>query len=268
MKANSRVLVALVVIVVLGAAFYKLGVSPKREEASKLDERVEKLQAAVTAQRQAAAAASAAKKTFPEDYHQLVLLGKAVPADDDTASLLVEVTDVAGEAKIDFRDVELDSTGLASAPTPVAAPPSSGQPSVTDVPSESSAAPAVMPATEAAAAVLPLGATVGTAGLGVMPYKLNFAGDFFAIADFMAGLDELVETKNNRVTVDGRLMTIDGFALKPHGRHGFPHLEMSMTVTTYLTPPSQGVTAGATPAAPAAAGSTATPTAATTGTTP
>ena len=264
MKANPRVLIALVVVVVLGAAFYKIAVSPKQQEAAKLDDRIEQLQTAVAEQQQAAATAAEAKKTFPEDYHQLVLLGKAVPAGDDTSSLLVELTDIAGEAKIDFRNLELDSSGVGAAPVPAA--PTTGQPSVTDLPSSSSAVPVSAPATETAASILPLGASVGTAGLGVMPYKLHFAGDFFQIADFMAGIDELVETKNTRVAVDGRLMTIDGFSLKPHPLDGFPSLEMSMIVTTYLTPPTQGVTAGATPGAPAPV--TPTPTAATTGTTP
>ncbi|HKG35441.1 MAG TPA: hypothetical protein VKA89_03270 [Solirubrobacterales bacterium] len=267
MKANTRVIVALVVILAATAAFWKMAVSPKREEASKLDGKVEKLEASVAEQRAAAALAAEAKKTFPEDYQQLVLLGKAVPADDDTASLLVELTRIAGKSKVDFRDLELDASALTSAPPPVAAAPASGQPSVSDVP-EAAPAATVMPATEAAASVLPLGASVGTAGLGVMPYKLNFAGSFFDIADFMAGVDKLVKTEANRVGVNGRLMTIDGFALSPDGRTGYPNLEVSLTVTTYLTPPTQGVTAGATPVAPAAGGATATPAATTTGTTP
>jgi Tfp pilus assembly protein PilO len=263
MKANSRVLVSLVVVLVAAGAFWKMAVSPKREEAGKLDQQVEKLQAAVEEQRAAAALAAEAKKTFPEDYHQLILLGKAVPAGDDTSSLLVELNRIARKTKVDFRDLELEASALTAAPTPVAAAPASGAPSVTDVPSSTNAAPvATVPATEAAASVLPLGASLGTAGLGVMPYKLSFAGSFFDIANFMAGVDNLVKTKTDQVGVDGRLITIDGFALTPNGRSGYPLLEMSMTVTTYLTPPTQGVTAGATPTAPAPA--TATPTATTT----
>ena len=267
MKANSRVIIALVVVVVASVAFWKMAVSPKREEAGKLDQKVAKLEASVAEQRQAAALAAEAKKTFPEDYHQLILLGKAVPADDDTASLLVELTRIAKSSKVDFRDLELDASALTSAPPPVAAAPTSGQPSVSDVPSEAPAA-TVIPATEAAASVLPLGASVGSAGLGVMPYKLSFAGSFFNVADFISGVDKLVKTETGRVGVNGRLMTIDGFALTPDGRTGYPNLEMSLTVTTYLVPPSQGVTAGASPTAPAPAGATATPAATTTGTTP
>ena len=64
-----------------------------------------------------------------------------------------------------------------------------------------------------AASTLPLGAAIGPAGLAVMPYELTFTGDFFRVADFIEGLDSLVETTNAKVGVDGRLITIDGFSL-------------------------------------------------------
>ena len=119
-----------------------------------------------------------------------------------------------------------------------------------------------MPPTEAAASLLPLGATIGPAGLGVMPYDLTFSGNFFHVADFIRGIDSLVHTGKG-VGVDGRLVTLNGFALNAQTPPGFPDLNATFSVTTYLIPPSQGVTAGATPAAPAAA-ATATPTASTT----
>ena len=113
---------------------------------------------------------------------------------------------------------------------------------------------------------MPLGAAIGPAGLAVMPYTLKFTGDFFRVADFIHGLDKLVKTANSKVAVDGRLVTIDGFALGPAQNKTFPQLEASFSVTTYLTPESQGITAGATPVAPS--GSTATPAAAITGAAP
>jgi hypothetical protein len=119
--------------------------------------------------------------------------------------------------------------------------------------------------TEVAASTLPLGAAIGPAGLAVMPYELTFSGDFFHIADFIEGLDALVKSENEKVDVRGRLITINGFSLAP-SQAGFPDLEASFTVTTYLTPPSEGVTAGATPEAPVPA--TSTPAATTTGGTP
>ena len=103
---------------------------------------------------------------------------------------------------------------------------------------------------------MPLGATIGTAGLGVMPYTLTFEGDFFQLADFIHGLDSMVTTTNSNVAVDGRLITIDGFTLKGSDG-GFPKLHATVSVTTYVTPPEQGTTVGATPSGPAEA--TATP---------
>jgi len=65
------------------------------------------------------------------------------------------------------------------------------------------------------------------------------------------------------VDVTGRLITVDGFSLTAAEGESFPRLEASFTVTTYLTPPEEGVTAGATPGAPAS--TEATPAATTTG---
>ena len=111
---------------------------------------------------------------------------------------------------------------------------------------ESVDTPAPAPvATEAAAASLPIGATVGPAGLPVMPYELQFQGDFFQIADFVAGLDKGVSAgKKGEVSVDGRLMTVDGFSLTRDLQKGFPSLLANFAVTTYVTPTEEGLTAG------------------------
>jgi hypothetical protein len=89
-----------------------------------------------------------------------------------------------------------------------------------------------------------------------MPYTLKFDGNFFHMADFIRGLDSMVKTRNEEVKVDGRLITIDGFTLK-ESPLGFPRLEASVEITTYVTPPDVGVAGGATPTGPAPA--TATP---------
>ena len=64
----------------------------------------------------------------------------------------------------------------------------------------------------------------------------------------------------------GILVTIDGLSLSGIDGVGFPYLEGAISVTTYLTPPSQEITGGATPTEPAPAA--ATPVATTTGGTP
>lgn len=232
LKSSNALIVGMLVIVGLAVAFWMLALSPKREEATKLSEQVEQLEASLAQHRQEATSAEEAREEFPANYRQLVVLGKAVPGDDDTASLLVEVNRIAGQAGVEFRDLELTAEGGEAEASPL---PSTGTP---------------VSATEAEASLLPLGAKIGPAGLGVMPYTLVFDGGFFEVADFIAGIDGMVKAKSEDVTVDGRLVTLDGFSLVADPNEGFPQLDATFAVTTYLTPPSQGVTAGATEAAP------------------
>jgi len=101
-----------------------------------------------------------------------------------------------------------------------------------------------------------------------MPYELQFSGTFFQIANFLAGLDRLVKTENQNVAVDGRLITVDGFSFSQNTATGFPALQADLYVTTYVTPAGQGLTGGASPAAPAPIGTAdATTTSTTTSTT-
>jgi Tfp pilus assembly protein PilO len=80
-----------------------------------------------------------------------------------------------------------------------------------------------------------------------MPYQLEFRGTFSQMADFIEGLDALVKTHNAAVDVTGRLITISGFKLAPDQSVGYPLLEASFGVTTYVLPPEESPTAGATP---------------------
>lgn len=258
MKSSNGAIVAMLAIVALAAAFWVLALSPKREEAKKLGAQVEEAKASLAQHQAEAAQALEARKGFPVDYQQLVVLGKAVPGGDETASLLVQLNQIADRAGVKFNDFKLNP-GSGGGAAPAAAPASTAP-----TPEGGAGTPASNPVspTEAAASLLPLGATIGPAGLAVMPYSLTFEGSFFKIADFIKGLDSLVKTQNARVAVDGRLITVSGFSLAS-GPNGFPELTANFSVTTFLTPPSQGVTAGATPAAPAP--STATPASTTTG---
>jgi Tfp pilus assembly protein PilO len=241
MKSTNRVIVAMLMVSVLAGAFWLLALSPKRQEADKLGKAATRLNAQLAEDRQQVATALEAKRQFPVDYGQLVVLGKAVPAEDETASLLVQLDRIAAKAGVRFQEIVLGDSGETSTEVtaPATAPPVTG--------GEAPVAP-----TESAAASLPLGASVGPAGLDVMPYSLKFTGDFSHVAGFIHGLDALVKTTNSNVTVDGRLITINGFSLGPSQSDTFPQLEANFSVTTYLTPPGQGLTAGASPEEPSA----------------
>ena len=224
--------------------------SPKREEAARLGTEVEGLQSTLAQHEAEVQNALAAKQEFASNYGQLVLLGKAVPADAETASLFVQIQKISERSGVRFEEISLSAQGESTATAP---------------PTVEAGAEPVSP-TEVAASTMPLGAGIGPAGLGVMPYTLNFTGDFFQISRFIHGLDDLVKTTNSKVSVDGRLITVNSFSLSPAEEEGSTGLKATFSITTYLTPPEQGLTVGATPAGPETA--TATPASATTEGTP
>jgi Tfp pilus assembly protein PilO len=238
-SSTKKLIAAMVVIAILAAGFWMMLLSPKREEADELGKRADKLESTLAGYEAEVEMALQAREEFPRNYEELVVLGKAVPADDDTASLIVQMNRIATSAGVKFRNLVLASAAGGEEAAPEAA----------------AAAPPVEGATptEVEASTLPLGAAVGPAGLAVMPYELTFTGEFFEIADFIKGLDSLVNTKAGQVVVDGRLFTINGFTLSSAEGKPFPALEATFSITTYLTPPDEGATAGATVAGPAEA---------------
>ncbi len=248
-KSSTMTIVAMLAVAALAIAFWVLLLSPKREEAAKLGEQVEQVETSLAQHESEIATAEEARKQFPVDYQKLVVLGKAVPAGDETASLLVQVSGIAKHTGVQFKDISLSAESGAGEEPPAPA-----------------AAGAEISPTEAEASLLPLGATIGSAGLAVMPYTLDFEGTFFQVADFIKGLDSMVKTHNEEVTVDGRLITVNSFSLST-GESESPGetdvLSASFDVTTYLTPPGEGLTAGASPESPLE--SAATPAATTTG---
>lgn len=247
MTPANRLIVAMLVVAVLGGAFWIMLLSPKREKASELSAQVTELEISLAQHEAEVLEAEAAREQFPSEYRRLVVLGKAVPGDDDIASLLVQMNRIAGGSGGTFRNITLTASGGGETPTP---PPTG-------------AAGGAVSATEASASLLPLGAEIGPAGLAVMPYEVTFDGSFFQIADFIRRLNALVET-GEEVKVDGRLVTIDGFSLAADPKAGFPALQASFSLTTYLTPPGAGGTGSPSPP-PTATG---TPAAATIGEAP
>jgi Tfp pilus assembly protein PilO len=95
-------------------------------------------------------------------------------------------------------------------------------------------------------------AASGPTGLETVPLELEFVGNFFNLADFFHDVKRFVRVANQNVVVSGRLITIEGvkFASDPLL---FPRITAEMTATVYLSPKTEGTTAGATPQGPAPA---------------
>ena len=91
MKASDRAIIFGVVIAALAIGFYVLVLAPKRDQASQLNKQIDDLQASISHEQQVADFADQARQQFPRYYGRLVVLGKAVPAQADTASTMVQL---------------------------------------------------------------------------------------------------------------------------------------------------------------------------------
>ena len=262
MRRNELNIVVGLLVVGLLAAFWFVIFSPKKQEASQLQDQIDGLNASLSQAQQEVADAEQAQKSFGIDYRRLVVLGKAVPADSDQSSLLVQLQHLADRSGVQFQTFDLNNSGGGSTPPPTTSTTStsssdSSSSSTTSTTTDSTTTTAADP-TEAAVSMLPIGASVGPAGLPIMPYTLGFTGDFFQIASFMKRLDSMVGVRDGRPDVKGRLLTVDGFTLSlaPDAPAGSRQLTAALDVTSFVAPADQGITGGATPSGPAPATST------------
>ena len=252
MKSSDRTILVSLVLVGALAAFWFLALSPKREEAAKLEDKIAQLEADVSAQEQLAAQGRQAQSAYKRNFSSLVALGRAAPTDGDTPGLLSQLVSISDSAKTRFELLELGTAPAVEPATAAAetttdqaaeAPPAEGE--ATAAPTATATA---VPATEASAATIPIGAAVGSAGLGVLPYDMKFTGDFFEVANLFKGIDEMIGSKNAGVEVGGRLITVNGFKMtKPDTTSP---LEVELSISSYVLPESQGLTAGGTATTP------------------
>ena len=225
---KNRAVLAAIGLVALAFGFYTLALKPKRQEASALQGQITQQQDALTKAQQLLATNTAARSRYQEAYSTVIRLGKAVPADDDVRSLVVQLAEAAKRTSVGFNSIDVGggSGGVSAAPATGAA----------------------------ATAALPPGVTIGPAGFPVEPFSFAFTGSFFKLSDFLAHVQDYVNVKGDRLNVRGRLLTLDSLQLAPDGA-GFPQIRATINATSYLVSPLEGLTAGATAAGPATAGS-------------
>jgi Tfp pilus assembly protein PilO len=284
MRSNERMIFLGVAIVALAVGFYMLVLGPKRDKAGELKGQIDTLNGAITAAQQQVSYGEQARQDFPKYYGRMVVLGKAVPGEADTASLLVQLNSVSHQTHVDLRAISLSQSGggsgtttgstaasatpatptgaastaastasTSSSATPTATPPSSSGSTSTPAPSTGATTTATpAPATEASAASLPIGSVVGPAGLPTLPYSVDLWGSYFDVSNFIGKIDGLVEPvdQGTQLAPDGRLLTIGGFGLQLIGSGPSPRLKANFVVNAYSTGDS-GLTLGASPSAPA-----------------
>lgn len=236
MSARDRVILIVVVCVAAVAASWMFLIQPKRKDAASLSSQVSSLQSQLSTAQGTVSKGLAARGEFASDYTQLAELGEALPQDDNVPSLVYELQSAAGAAKINFNGLQL-------------VPGSSTAPSTPSSSSSSSSS------ATASASTLPPGASLGPAGFPTEQFTFTFTGSFFHLSSFFHRLQQFVVAGQNRITVRGRLLTVNAISFQA-GPTGFPQIEATVSATTYMAPASTGLTAGASAAGPAGTTST------------
>jgi Tfp pilus assembly protein PilO len=230
---TNTILLAVVATVGALSAFYFLALAPKREEVTKLDSDIAAKTAELEQAKLTLADYEKAKGSYKRNYATLARLGKAVPADDDVRSLLVQLETAADRTGVDFEKIELGS-GLGTPST---------SPTGTDT-------------TKTAGELAPAPGSVPVAGgvLSAMPFSFTFTGGFFDLSSFFTKLEHFVTVKNKRLDATGRLLRLESVAITP-APSGFPEMQAQIGAATYIVPPVEAVP-GAEPAGGGTAPST------------
>jgi hypothetical protein len=216
---SPKILIPALLAVVAVAGFYFMVLSPMREDATRLDGEIAAKQAAADQSRALLVPYEKARSRYKVNYTTLTRLGKAVPADDDVRSLLVQINGAAERSKVDFHAINIGAAGGA-----------------TEVRASGATAP-------------PPGAvSVGSAGFSAMPFSFGFEGSFFHLSDFFNRLEKFVTVTNKDIDVTGRLLLVDSISVTP--KNDLNHLTAKIGASSYLVPAAQDIS-GATPQSPA-----------------
>ncbi len=233
MTRSNKILLAVVAVGAAFAAYYFLVLAPQREEITRLDGEIAAQQAAVEQARLMLATYEEAKASYKTNYATLARLGKAVPADDDIRSLMVQLEATADRSAVAFNGIELSNSSGSSDGADAGA-------------GELASAPGAIP--------------VAGGVLSAMPFSFSFQGEYFDLQAFLARLEHFVTLTNSKLDSTGRLLRLESIQISPSGE-GFPEMDAEINAASYMVPPVQGVP-GADNAAPSAGTTQSTTTAA------
>ena len=264
-RDKKIVMVIVPLVVVLGYWFVLL--APKREAAATAAKTLESEQMRLTQAQASSTSVQAAKANFARDYAAVVGLGKAIPTSVDMPSLLVQLEQAARGTGIELEAITAGERAPVEAPaaassTPGAPNPAGAQPTAPSGQPPQSAPGAAAASAQGAAdaasapaaagAAAPAAAPAAGSALESVDLEFEFKGDFFELANFFHRLKRFVYVSGEKVTVRGRLMTIDSVKYEATAET-FPGLKATVKASVFLSPKAQGATAGATPAGPGGA---------------
>ena len=287
MSRRDTYILTVIAALAVVAAFWFMALAPKREKLSALDEDVATAQQSLDQAKQEKVKFAQDQVAFPRLYASLGRLGKAVPADEDVPSLLVQLNHAAAKADVNFHSVELkmdlaekieqaaaESSASASAGAGAPGAPA-GEGAQATPPAGGEAAPAGGEAAPAGGEAAPAGGATGAAGSGATASAGASAGapaatptsdpgtPSPAAAAFKAvpfeykfrgdfyDLEDLIHNVTRLVERRNQELAITGRLITIQG-FSMKRGKITVLATTYMLPADQGLLAGASPQGPAA----------------
>jgi len=286
MSRRDTYIVTVIAALAAVAAFWFLALAPKRETLSALDQDVASAQQALDQAKQEKVKFAQDQVAFPRLYASLGRLGKAVPAEEDVPSLLVQLNHAAAKANVNFHSVELkldlaekieqaaaESSANASAGAAAPGAPATGEGGQATPPAGGEAAPAGGDAAPAGGATGTAGAAGGatgaagstaTASAGApaagttsdpgtpSPAEAAFKAlpfEYKFRGDFF-DLEDLIHNVTRLVERRNQELAITGRLITIQG-FSMKRGRITVLATTYMLPADQGLLAGATAQGPA-----------------
>jgi Tfp pilus assembly protein PilO len=217
-----RILLVAVVAVLAVGGFWKLALAPKRAQAADLTDQVATQEAQLAQTQSLIKTYEGARDAYKSNYSTVVRLGKAVPSDDDTRSLVVQLDAAAKRSGVDFDNIDV-SAGSSS----------SSSDSQSSIPG-----------------------AINAGSYQAIPFAFAFTGDFGGLGSFLSRVERFVTLKGDTVLVNGRLMRLDGITLQP-AENGWPGLSAQIKASAFIVPQTDATPAGpATSASPSTSTST------------
>jgi Tfp pilus assembly protein PilO len=226
MSRTTRILLAAVLAVLAVGGYWKLALAPKRAEAADLAQQVATAQAQLSQQQSLLATYQGAQAQYKSNYAEVVRLGKAVPSDDDSRSLVVQLDAAAKRSGTEFDNIDVSASGSSATPSTTASS---------------------TPVTPGA---------VSAGSYSALPLSLAFSGDFATLENFLGRVQRFVTTKDGAVLVNGRLMRVESVSLQP-GAEGWPHMDVQIGADTYIVPDDATAPATSTQTSPSTTTTTA-----------
>jgi Tfp pilus assembly protein PilO len=225
---NYRILLVAVVAVLAVGGYWKLLLSPKREQAAQLEQQVATQQAQLAQTQSLIATYAGARDAYKTNYATVVRLGKAVTTDDDTRSLVVQLDAAAKRSGVDFDTINLEGNG--------------GNPSTS---------------TTAATSTTP--GAINAGAFSALPFSFAFTGTFQSLGNFFSRLENFVALDGDKIRVNGRLLRIETISLQP-ATDGWPGLAAQVGASAYIVPQTTASTTTPSTTSPAPSTSSATAT--------